>query len=106
MLSVAVVGCGYWGPNLHSQLPQMPGVRMKTAVDLNKERLRHIGQLYHGVQTTSAFDEVLEDPEIDVRARGHAGLHASCAREARAARRQSTCWWRSRWRPASWKRRR
>lgn len=65
MLCVAVVGCGYWGPNLIRNFSQMPGVRMKTAVDLNKERLRHIGQLYHGVHTTSAFDDVLADPEID-----------------------------------------
>lgn len=65
MLSVAVVGCGYWGPNLIRNFSQMPGVRMKTAVDLNKERLRHIGQLYPSVQTTTAFEEVLADPEID-----------------------------------------
>jgi predicted dehydrogenase len=43
----------------------MPGVRMKTAVDLNKERLRHISQLYHGVHATTSFDEVVEDPEVD-----------------------------------------
>ena len=65
MLAVAVVGCGYWGPNLIRNFSQMPGVRMKTAVDLNKERLRHIAQLYHSVQTTTVFDEALADPEID-----------------------------------------
>lgn len=65
MLSVAVVGCGYWGPNLIRNFSQMPGVRMKTAVDLNKERLRHIGQLYPSVGTSTDVDEVLADPEID-----------------------------------------
>jgi len=43
----------------------MPGVRMKTAVDLNKERLRHISQLYGAVETSTSVDEVVEDPEID-----------------------------------------
>ena len=65
MLSVAVVGCGYWGPNLIRNFSQMPGVRMKTAVDLNKERLRHISQLYPSVQTATEFEDVLADPEID-----------------------------------------
>ncbi len=65
MLSIAVVGCGYWGPNFIRNFSQMPGVRMKTAVDLNKERLRHIGQLYHAVQTTTSFEDVLSDSEID-----------------------------------------
>ena len=32
---------------------------MKTAVDLNKERLRHISQLYPSVHTTTSFEEVL-----------------------------------------------
>lgn len=65
MLSVAVVGCGYWGPNLIRNFAQMPGVRMKTAVDLNKERLRHISQLYPAVHTTTSVEEVLQDPEVD-----------------------------------------
>jgi predicted dehydrogenase len=43
----------------------MPNVRMKTAVDLNKERLRHIAQLYHNVHTTTSADEAFADPEID-----------------------------------------
>lgn len=65
MLSVAVIGCGYWGPNLIRNFTQMPGVRMKTAVDLNKERLRHISQLYPTVGTSTSVDETLADPEID-----------------------------------------
>jgi predicted dehydrogenase len=65
VLAVAVVGCGYWGPNLIRNFSQMPGVKMKTAVDLNLERLRHIGQLYPAVRTTTSFDEVLGDAEID-----------------------------------------
>lgn len=65
MLSVAVIGCGYWGPNLIRNFVQFPGARMKTAVDLNKERLRHIAQLYPSVNTTTSMDEVFQDPEID-----------------------------------------
>ncbi|MCA9752434.1 MAG: Gfo/Idh/MocA family oxidoreductase [bacterium] len=65
MITVAVIGCGYWGPNLIRNFVQFPGVRMKTAVDLNLERLRHIAQLYPGVHTTTQADDVFQDPEID-----------------------------------------
>ena len=61
MLTAAVIGCGYWGPNLIRNFVQFPGVRMKTAVDLNKERLRHIAQLYPSVTTTSNADDVFQD---------------------------------------------
>jgi predicted dehydrogenase len=38
---------------------------MKTAVDLNKERLRHVSQLYPSVEVTTSVDHVVEDPEVD-----------------------------------------
>jgi len=65
LLTLAVIGCGYWGPNFIRNFTQFPAVRMKAAVDLNKERLRHIGQLYPSVQTTTSVDDVVGDPEID-----------------------------------------
>jgi predicted dehydrogenase len=65
LLTLAVIGCGYWGPNFIRNFTQFPGVRMKVAVDLNKERLRHVGQLYPSVETTTSLDDVVSDPEID-----------------------------------------
>jgi predicted dehydrogenase len=65
VLNLAVIGCGYWGPNFIRNFTQFPRVRMKVAVDLNKERLRHITQLYPSVATTTSLDEVVNDPEID-----------------------------------------
>ncbi|NNE44087.1 MAG: Gfo/Idh/MocA family oxidoreductase, partial [Gemmatimonadetes bacterium] len=65
MLRVAVVGCGYWGPNLIRNFAQLPNVQMKCAVDLNKERLRHIKQLYPSVETTTDLDSVISSPDID-----------------------------------------
>jgi predicted dehydrogenase len=65
VLTVAVIGCGYWGPNFIRNFTQFPNVRMKLAVDLNKERLRHIRQLYPSVGTSTSMDDVINDPEID-----------------------------------------
>jgi predicted dehydrogenase len=64
LLRVAVIGCGYWGPNFIRNFTQFPGVEMKIAIDLNKERLRHVAQLYH-VATSTELDDVLQDAEID-----------------------------------------
>ncbi len=65
MITVAVIGCGYWGPNLLRNFTQFPKVRVKTACDLNKERLRHIAQLYPSVNTVTDMDEIANDPEVD-----------------------------------------
>ena len=65
MLTVAVIGCGYWGPNFIRNFAQFPNVHMKVAVDLNKERLRHVAQLYPSVATTTSLDEIVADPGID-----------------------------------------
>jgi predicted dehydrogenase len=65
LLTVAVIGCGYWGPNFIRNFTQFPNVRMKIAVDLNKERLRHVAQLYPSVMTSTSVESVLADPEID-----------------------------------------
>jgi len=65
VLTIAVIGCGYWGPNFIRNFAQFPAVSMKKAVDLNKERLRHISQLYPSVETTTSVDDVINDPTID-----------------------------------------
>jgi predicted dehydrogenase len=65
LLTVAVIGCGYWGPNLIRNFTQFPNVRMKVACDLNKERLRYISRLYPSVETTTDVDQIVADQEVD-----------------------------------------
>jgi len=62
--TVAVVGCGYWGPNLIRNFRSLPDCRLKVMCDLNKQRLKHLHQLYPEVELSSDFDAVLADPEI------------------------------------------
>lgn len=63
--TVAVVGCGYWGPNLIRNFRSLPDCRFKVMCDLNQQRLKHLHQLYPEVELSSDFDAVLADPEID-----------------------------------------
>ena len=65
MLNIAVVGCGYWGPNLIRNFSSLPECTVKTACDINEERLSHIKTLHPGIQTTTDYDEIVNDPEID-----------------------------------------
>ena len=64
-LSVAVVGLGYWGPNLLRVLFELPDVRVKYACDLETEPLAKAIRRYPSVEPTRDFDRVLEDPDVD-----------------------------------------
>ena len=66
MHNVAVIGCGYWGPNLVRNLRMLPGVKVRVICDKSKERLDHIGKLYSDVETTADFSRVIDDPSLDI----------------------------------------
>ena len=65
MLNVAVVGCGYWGPNLIRNFSSLSGCHVKIACDLDKGRLEHMQSLYPALHTTTAFENVIDNKEID-----------------------------------------
>jgi len=62
-LKVAVVGCGYWGPNLVRNFQSLPDCRVEQVCDLDPERLRHMRQLYPDLRTTTDFPTILENQE-------------------------------------------
>jgi predicted dehydrogenase len=64
-LNVAVVGLGYWGPNLIRNLQELPMVGRLTACDMRAERLSAISRRFPAVRTTTSYDEVLADPLVD-----------------------------------------
>jgi predicted dehydrogenase len=65
MINVAVVGCGYWGPNLIRNFYAISDCRVGKICDSNRERLEHIGRLYPGSQLMQEFASVVEDPAVD-----------------------------------------
>lgn len=65
MLNIAVVGCGYWGPNLIRNFMGLPGCNMAKVCDTDEVRLAHIKSLYPTVETCMDFDELVDDPSID-----------------------------------------
>ena len=65
MIGVAVVGYGYWGPNLVRNLADTPGVNLLAVCDLMKERLAALQSRYPTVKLTDDFEAVLRDPRVD-----------------------------------------
>ncbi|MFL5782461.1 MAG: Gfo/Idh/MocA family protein [Thermoleophilaceae bacterium] len=63
--NVAVVGLGYWGPNLLRVLFELPDVKVKYACDLDTSRLAKAIRRYPSVEPTTEFARVLDDPEVD-----------------------------------------
>jgi predicted dehydrogenase len=62
---IAVVGLGYWGPNLVRNLYELPDAKLVAVCDLAADRLDRIGRRYPDVRRTTSYDELLEDPSVD-----------------------------------------
>jgi predicted dehydrogenase len=64
MVGVAVVGLGYWGPNLVRNLHEVEEAEPSLVCDLRPDALATIQRRYPAVRTTTDFDAVLSDPAI------------------------------------------
>jgi len=64
-LSIGVVGCGYWGPNLIRNFSSLPECRMKWVCDTDEKRLSHMKRLYPGVEATRDYGELVADKDLD-----------------------------------------
>jgi predicted dehydrogenase len=62
---IAVVGLGYWGPNLIRNINEHPGAEAVLACDLRTDVLESIGRRYPAVETTTSYADVLADPRVE-----------------------------------------
>lgn len=65
MISVGVVGLGYWGPNLVRNLNSCPDTHLAWLCDAKPDRLQAIGKQYPAASCTSDFKDLLDDPNVD-----------------------------------------
>ncbi len=85
-LRVAVIGAGYWGPNLVRNFSEAPGGSVVAVADLSEERLRAIRKRFPAVRTTLDHRELLADRGIDaVCVATPIATHRPLAEEALAA---------------------
>lgn len=64
MIEVALVGYGYWGPNLARNFSSLPGCRLAAICDRSPERLERAAHLYPHARLTQRYDDILHDPNI------------------------------------------
>jgi predicted dehydrogenase len=65
MIGVAVVGYGYWGPNLVRNLHETRGVQLIAVCDLDKDRLTAVSARYPCVAVTDDFEQILSNRAVD-----------------------------------------
>ncbi len=64
-VSVGVVGCGYWGPNLVRNFRALPDCEVKAICDVDTNRLNHLKALYPEVEGHTDYDHVLNGVGLD-----------------------------------------
>ena len=64
MIGVAVVGYGYWGPNLVRNFCEVADAQLVCVCDQRKERLAAVQARYPAVSVTDDFNDVLSDPQV------------------------------------------
>jgi predicted dehydrogenase len=64
-VGIAVVGLGYWGPNLVRNLHEVAAAEILAVCDLHEEALSATRRRYPSLMTTTSFDSLLEDRSIE-----------------------------------------
>ncbi len=64
-MKIAVIGCGYWGPNLVRNFVQSNKVQELICCDLDQKRLDRMKNLYPSVKLLSDYKELLKMPDLD-----------------------------------------
>jgi predicted dehydrogenase len=82
-MNLAIVGVGYWGPNLVRNFAVHDNATLSAVCDLDHRRLDGIKRQYPTVNVTTSFDDVIANPSIDaVVVALPVGLHFEFARRA------------------------
>jgi predicted dehydrogenase len=64
-ITVGVIGCGYWGPNLLRNFAENEAAELRWMCDLDAKRLDAMGRRYPAAQTTTDYNSLLADSKLD-----------------------------------------
>ncbi|HZD60059.1 MAG TPA: Gfo/Idh/MocA family oxidoreductase, partial [Anaerolineae bacterium] len=62
---VALVGYGYWGPNLLRNFIEVPECQVKYVCDKSITQLNRVALKFPHIARTQSFQEVIDDDEVD-----------------------------------------
>ncbi len=64
-MNIAIIGYGYWGPNLLRNFSQRDDCRVAIVADVRRERLQAVKKSYPNICTVESPDDVLKNKTID-----------------------------------------
>jgi predicted dehydrogenase len=65
MITVGVIGCGYWGPNLARNFVENEAARLAWVCDTDERRLTEIARRYPSARAATDYRQLLADPGLD-----------------------------------------
>lgn len=66
IINVAVIGLGYWGPNLIRNFVKIPEVKVVTLCDILDKNLKNISISFPYIKTTKNYKDIIKDRNIDL----------------------------------------
>src|SRR5215470_4551342 len=82
-IGLAVVGAGYWGPNLVRTALATSAIRLEWLCDLDLDRAQAVLGPYTTVRSTDSYEEILADPTVSaIAVATPAGTHFDLVRAA------------------------
>jgi len=82
MVSVGVVGCGYWGPKHIRNWHELEEVKLACVCDIDERKLRQVRTQYPYVEVTTNFEELLRNATDAVVIATPVDTHYQLAKEA------------------------
>ena len=64
-MKIAVIGFGYWGPNLVRNFNSVTDCKVEIVCDFRAERLAVVSKQYPNIKTTSDLNDVFLNTDID-----------------------------------------
>ncbi len=63
-IKIAVIGLGYWGPNLLRNFYQLENCEVNFACDINREKLSKVKKIYPAINITQDYKDILKDENV------------------------------------------
>jgi predicted dehydrogenase len=65
VITIGVIGYGYWGPNLVRNFVEVPGGTVGFVTDIRAERLSQVRGRYPAVRVSTDYRDLINDPAVD-----------------------------------------
>lgn len=64
-ITIGVIGCGYWGPNLIRNFAENEKANLSWICDLDEKRVKNLNRRYPAANATTNYKELLDDSSLD-----------------------------------------